>query len=799
MKAFLAAAVVTIFCCGAAAQTVSSLFARGYTVIPEPQKTTLAGGDFNFGSQWRLRTDKSVNTGDITAETLRDQLSNRFHVSLNGEGKSEGVLTLRIAAGSVAIGKVQDVNHAAIQEQAYKIDLHPGSIMITANAPTGLFYGVETLVQLLRPGQGTLWLPEGTIEDWPDLRLRHIYWDDNHHLEKMEDLKRDLRQAAFYKINGFVIKLNGHFQYKSAPAVVEPYAMTAAQLQELTDYGLRYHIELIPYLDGPAHIAFILKHPEYAKLREFPNSNYEICATNPGSYKLLESMYQDLLEANKGVKHFYLSTDEPYYLGLAHNSQCNEADLAKKLGSVGQVFVHFVDQTGGYLHRQGRDVIFWGEYPMKPADLSSLPPYLINGEVYGPAYDKTFRQRGIRQMIFTSAEGEEKMFPDYFVLPQSQRLHRGTSTDDFEDSQSVPRVEDILKKISFDSSRVNSDLIGEVDAGWADEGVNPETYWLGYVAGGAAGWHPGSPNSEELQSAFYTLFYGPRAVNIDRIYQLMSEQAQSWSDSWDPVDSTARKPIWGWSYGIYKTPRPAHDQTLPLPPVPTGDLDYSSKWFQENSRRVKLASRAMRQNNVVLGMINENIQRAQYNRYNLEVYLSIAYLCRQSFQMIDGIAGMDSDLLSAAKLKAGNPKQALSEVDLALDTASSIWNQRNEALQNAVATWDKSWYPRVADANGRHFLHELDDVKDHLPDRTTDMSYLIYREKLLHFGTWANGIAAARNRFAAAHHLPARDYHLAWQEQNVVPTVCSSATDINANPQIHPANVDQAATCGLGR
>ena len=112
--------------------------------------------------------------------------------------------------------------------------------------------------------------PKGRFEDWPDLQLRQIYWDDAHHLDRPNDLKRALRQAAFYKINGFVIKLEGHFQYKSAPALVEPYALSPDQLQALTNYGLRYHIQLIPYLDGPGHIAFILKHPEYAALREFP-------------------------------------------------------------------------------------------------------------------------------------------------------------------------------------------------------------------------------------------------------------------------------------------------------------------------------------------------------------------------------------------------------------------------------------------------------------------------------------------------------------------------------------------------
>lgn len=797
MRAFIVATAAAVLCCAAQAQTVSPLFARGYTVIPEPQKVTLGVDNFTFGPAWQLKLDSSVDRDDVAVETLREDLASRFNVRLNSPGNSAGVLTLRIEQGSVPIGKALDSNRRSLKNQAYRIDLHKNAIAITANASTGLFYGVETLVQLLRPRMGTLWFPEGTIVDWPDMKLRHIYWDDNHHLEHVDALKRDLRQAAFYKINGFVIKLNGHFQYKSAPAVVEPYALTPAELQDLTNYGLRYHIQLIPYLDGPAHIAFILKHPEYQNLREYPDSNYEICSTNPASYKLLEGMYQDLLDANKGVKYFYLSTDEPYYLGLAHNSQCNEADLAKRLGSVGKVFAHFVDKSGGYLHDHGRQVIFWGEYPMKPSDLSSLPPYVINGEVYGPAYDRAFHQRGIRQMIFTSNEGEENLFPDYFILPKADRLH-GPSNDQFVDNPGTPRVPGIMKSISFDSARINTTVIGEVDCGWGDEGVNPETMWLGYVASVAAGWHPGPPNAAELSSSFYSLFYGDNVVNMNRVYQMMSDQAQSWSDSWDAMDSTARKGIWGASYGIFKPRQPAHDQTLPLPPVPSGNLNYSSAWSTENTRRVALAAQAEQQNRALLGLLNENIQRAQFNQYNLQVYLTIAELCRQNLSMIAGIHRMDIDLESASRVKDKNPKRAVAEVDTALDTATSIWRQRNEALHNTVGTWYQRWFPRVEEANGRRFLHQLDDVKDHLPDRTVDMTYLVYREKLLPFGEWVNAIATARNQFAAAHNLPERNYHLAWDNFKAVPAVCFSAADLLANPQLQPADVDQAATCGLG-
>jgi hypothetical protein len=170
--------------------------------------------------------------------------------------------------------------------------------------------------------------------------------------------------------------------------------------------------------------------------------------------------------------------------------------------------------------------------------------------------------------------------------------------------------------------------------------------------------------------------------------------------------------------------------------------------------------------------------RSQFNRYNLEVYLSITNLYRQNLEMISGIHDMDLDLAAADQARTANPEAALKDVDLALDTATAIWRKRNEALQNAVTTWSVSWLPRVAEANDRQFLHELDDVKDHLPDRTVDMSYLVYRETLLPFGTWVNSIAAARNQYAASHNLAARNYRLPWGELGFTPGSLSTSSSV---------------------
>jgi len=764
-------AVLTLACGNAVSKAASTspLFARGYTVLPAPQQVSLEEKDFPFGEGWVLQLAPGVRPDEVAVETLREDLRSRFGIALafgNVSRRQGKLLHVIIQPGSVQVGQTTDREKEALAAEAYRIDLSPDSITIIANAPPGLFYGAETLVQMVRPGQGATWLPAGKIVDWPDLENRFIYWDDKAHLDRFEVLKTAIRQAAFYKVNGFLIKLNGHFQYASAPAVVEPQALTPAQLQELTDYGLRYHVQLIPYVDGPAHIAWILKHPEYARLRAFPESNYELCTTNSDSYKLLYGMYDELMKANQGVNYFLLSTDEPYYVGLADNAQCHEVDRAKELGSVGKVLAGFVSKAAGYLHDHGRRVIFWGEYPLKPSDIPSLPSYLINGEVYGPEFDAAFRAHNIRQMIFTYPQADEQLFPNYYLLPESEHVNYRpvTQADEAHFRPQRDRVAQMFNEISFSPARQNADLMGIDVCAWGDNGLHPETFWLGFATGAAWAWHPGSPNPEEAKSSFYQLFYGPGATDMDRLYQLMSTQAQFWDTSWEWAPSSARSILFGNSDEI--KPRPAHDQTLTLPPLPQGAfLRQEYDWRKLHERRRVLVEEALARNDELMGLLHKNLPSVQFHRYNLEVFLSTARLYRQNLEMLEELSEINESLhaaqAAAAKLEYADTLQAL---DQALDVVQDIREQRNRALHEATETWYESWYPRVEEANGRRYLLVLNDVQDYRVDRALGLKYLILREFLLPFDDWFRQTLSVRNQYASAHKLPERHAQLDWQD-----------------------------------
>jgi hexosaminidase len=737
----------------------SSLFSREHAVVPAPQRAVLKDSEFPFDSSWRLIIGNGVQSGDIALEILKEELQARFRIALK-EGPAAPdtpALQLEIRPASVAIGEALDREREVLAREAYRIECAPQRIRIVANASPGLLYGVETLVQMLKPNAGRLLLPEGEVTDWPDLQLRLIFWDDAHHVERIEAFKRIIRQAAYFKINAIALKLEGHFQFKSAPALVEPYAWSPLELQELTNYGLRHHLQLIPWVDGPGHVAFILKHPEYAPLRAFPDNNYHFCTTNPKSVELLVGMFNDLIEANKGVEYIYFSTDEPYYVGLADNPQCRETGRARELGSNGKLLAEFITKVSDPLRARGRKVVFMGEFPLEPGDIESLPSYLINTIVNGPKFDPLYKARGIRQMLHSSTQGEEDLFTSYHILPNERRLHQPTR-------QEKPRIQDAVEMIGHHTARQQADVMGVINAGWADAGLHPEVFWLGYAAITAAGWNPRSI-PQEMTESFYRAFHGPGAVKMERLYQLMSYQAQFWADSWERVDSTARKPIFGYSRRINIPRQAAKDFAIELPETPAPvTLGYAYPWSWANRRRLELAAQFRREYEELSALLDENRQKVELNRYNLEVFHSIAGLYKENLDFLESLKRIDERFTAAYEAsRDGQTRQALAAMDQALDEAREIRKKRNLALRSAEQTWYKTWQPRVLSANGRQFFHQLDDVKDHEPDRTVDLSYLVYRQLLLPFDDWYENVRAARNSYASKHGLRARSDSLDWK------------------------------------
>lgn len=244
----------------------------------------------------------------------------------------------------------------------------------------------------------------------------------------------------------------------------------------------------------------------------------------------------------------------------------------------------------------------------------------------------------------------------------------------------------------------------------------------------------------------------------------MSTQAEFWNKSWDWEHTKNRAPIFGYSAGIYDTPKLAKDQVLPFLQVPAGaNLSLNEDWNETNKTRLQAAEKFLTENNELMNLLQENLAVVDYQQYNLLVLRSVAKLCRQSLNMLLGLQRINTLLNLSSTAASLNAGLAVSLLDQALEEVKIMRSQRNETLQEVTAVWYQDWYPRVHEANGRKYLDQVDDVKDHRPTRTVDMSYLIYRQLKFRLGKWAEDVLNARNQFAKTHSLPLKNETFNWE------------------------------------
>src|SRR5687768_17185038 len=131
-------------------------------LLPVPQRVSLSNARHQLDNDWRLETSGNIPAGDPAVVSLTSALKERFGVRLRTSGGTgDARIQLTLNSGAVAIGQATDTNHGALEQQAYRLGLGPGRISITANAAPGLFYGVQTLVQLLQSENEKTYFPGG--------------------------------------------------------------------------------------------------------------------------------------------------------------------------------------------------------------------------------------------------------------------------------------------------------------------------------------------------------------------------------------------------------------------------------------------------------------------------------------------------------------------------------------------------------------------------------------------------------------------------------------------------------------
>jgi hexosaminidase len=703
--------------------SVSDLRRMGYALIPAPQRTELTGKKIVFDCSWSISTN--LDTGNMALKRLEFGVMDFYGLRFADKGKNKVILEIVSGNG------VNKNLSPEIAGQAYRLVISPGQIKITGNAASGLFYGVQSLLQLMHPERNNSFsLPEGTITDWPDLQLRFIHWDTKHHQNRIETLKRYLDWAAYFKVNAVAFEIEDKYEYPSHRIIGAPGAYTKAEMQDLTRYASERFIQLVPDVQAPAHMSYVLKHKEFAHLKA-DGSNYQICMCDEEAIRLIQDMYQDMIDATPGVEYFLVSTDEVYYAGL-----CEKCDKPYNEKNRSQAWVDYVNRMNKWMSAHGRRMISWVEYPLLPEDIHKLPSDLIDG-VVNEDWIGELNKAGIRQLIYNSIQGEEYLFPNYFRSRYRESESKGNLYE-----ASVSGVSALRK---------GADLIGSFTAAWDDSGLHDDIFWLGWATGTQYAWSVGRPSVEQSTTDFMDAFYGYDAPDMVEVYRLLEDGAHFYQDLWDNIISKERAPGYGNSEGKgINTER--FDQTLETLPMPAPGQEHV--FNKKYAVKIERAAAIIYDNDRLINLIMRNMSKVKRNQYNLEVLLSVASLEQYTINTLLNWAAIENILIESSKAGEDNVL-AMSLMVKAYNLAGEILKGEHEIDKELTTTWERSRFEKCRSDNGREFVHVLDDLKDHFADRRIGLDYMIAPFERMEIEKWQNQLMSVIREFARTHSISA--------------------------------------------
>lgn len=708
---------------------VTALRSRGFSLLPSPQEVVLGKQNIVINSTWSVVPEGT--NANSAFKSLVDGAKALHDLQFSSKGENKIVLKIQP-------GIVKGTSDPALNQQGYVLKISANKIEITGNADAGLFYGVQSLLQLLRRDQAArLVVPECEIRDWPSLQLRFVHWDTKHHQKRMETLKRLIDWHAFFKVNMISFEMEDKYEYPSHPVIGAPGAYTKAEMHELTRYALERHIQIVPNIQSPAHMAYVLKHKAFEHLKS-DHSNYQACMCDPEAIDLIFDMYQDMIDATPGVNYFHVSTDELYYAGI-----CNKCKAPYNEENRSLAWAEFAIKAHDWLAKRGRKMIAWVEYPLLPKHIALLPPGLINGVGGNKEFTIEENKIGMRQMAYSSTQGAELLFPNLLSTEYRGRMMEG-------------RIESLSRTVR-DNMALGGNQIGTFAAAWDDSGLHEETFHLGWAAVTQYGWNPYAPTPEQTVADFMDVFYGSDSEEMLSLYQLSIENARFFESGWDEAPSTERETGYGNSYGKGIGGQRT-DEVLSLPALPKAKtLEMTADFSKKYTDLIAEAETMKQKNDLLIHKLNISFGKVQRNHYNLEVLLSLAYLERYFIETVLTLRDAEKLMLRAQEASSkGRPADAVANLTAASNRVDELLRSGNWMWKNLTATWEKSRYEKGRSVNGKHFVHVMDDVKDHWADRRKGLDYMIAPFQRMDMSGWRAKLNEQINAYASEHKVPVK-------------------------------------------
>lgn len=373
--------------------------------------------------------------------------------------------------------------------EAYGLEVTPRGAEIHATSSAGLFYGVQTVLQLVEGAGAQAVLPAVEIRDWPALAYRGFMMDFSHgQLLRVPEIERQIDLLARFKANQY-------FFYSELSIALEGYELvnpdgryTREEVRRVIEYARQRHIDVVPCGELYGHMHDLFRVEKFQDLG-LPRYGDEFDPRNPRVMAVLD----DLLDQTSKLfpsPWFHVGFDEPWSLGRIGVTPGKDPY---------KTFVEVLGHVTGQLQRHGKRALFWADIMEGASTLSNHPelighlpdriiaaPWAYEARTNYDAYVEPLARANVPTVVTPAIWNWNEIFPDY---------HR-TFVD--------------INGLTAAGRKYKS--LGMLNTGWTDCGQTLYRQSLpGLAFGAVAGWQAGPVDTNTFFDEYCARVY-PAAV-----------------------------------------------------------------------------------------------------------------------------------------------------------------------------------------------------------------------------------------------------------------------------------------------
>ncbi len=351
------------------------------SVIPVPLKMEQGTGCFLLSENTKLY----INLQGLEAQLLENCLQALpVHLKKGKKKDTQNILSLLIT----------EKNHQLPSPESYTLSVTPQQILIRATSGAGLFYGMQTLLQLAQPsGAGSYSIASVEIEDTPRFAYRGLMLDVSRHFSTKEFIKKQIDALAYYKINRLHLHLTDaagwRLEIKKYPLLTEFAAWrtdptwkqwwnggrkyvrfdapgayggyyTQDDIREILEYARQHYITVIPEIEMPSHSEEVLAaYPQLSCSGE-PYKNSDFCVGNEETFTFLENVLTEVMELFPS-EYIHIGGDEAGKSAWKTCPKCQKRMKDEHLANVDELQSYLIHRIEKFLNNHGRHLLGWDE------------------------------------------------------------------------------------------------------------------------------------------------------------------------------------------------------------------------------------------------------------------------------------------------------------------------------------------------------------------------------------------------------------------------------------------------------